>query len=142
MTPEQYEASVKKWCEKVRRVAKQRAAAFSKGKKNSTRTYLTGRYAGKTEPKLKNAVRSRIHRTYGEIDNVAIVIPVHGIFRSYGVGNGQPVNATPPAGRIRRSPSDWITDPVDRNLEEFANLTGDYYGDRVLLNISGMKTQP
>lgn len=143
MTEGQYEEAVKKWCNTVRMQAKARARSFGKGKTEATHTYVKGRWEGKTEAKLKATVKSRLHKSYGDIDNVSFIIPVHGIFRTYGVGNGQPSGSSfqNRAGKtyIKRSPSDWITDPIDKNFDKFADLTGDYYGDKVLLHVSGMK---
>ena len=35
---------------------------------------------------------------------------------------------------IKRSMSDWIHNPIDRNMEGLADFVADYYGDKVLLN--------
>lgn len=130
---------IKQWCNIVRGLAKQNAAAFTKGKKKP-HTYKSGIWAGKTEYMLRDKVAVSMHRTDGDIDNVAFKIPVHGIFREYGVGNGQPRNGRHSSQKharstyIRRSPSEWLHDPIDRNIGKFGDLVADYYGDKFLIN--------
>lgn len=38
--------------------------------------------------------------------------------------------------RIRRSMSDWFHAPLERNIDAFADLVADYYGDKYLVNFS------
>ncbi len=142
MTDEEFLRQAKAWADAVRRQAKANAAAFPKGKKEATHTYIKGRYAGKTEGRLKDKVGYVLRKRYGDLESVSFKIPVHGIFREYGVGNGQPRNGTATkSGKaasghvyIKRSMSDWIHNPIDRGIENFADLVADYYGDKVLLN--------
>lgn len=136
---QQYEDYIKRWCQKVRNSAKQRAASFTKGKKETTHTYLKGRYAGTTEKKLKDNITFKLQRNYGEISRVSFLFPVHGIFRAYGVGNGQPLNGEPIRPRIRRSPSDWISAPINDNIKTFSNFIAEYHADKVAINVFGNK---
>lgn len=146
MTEEEFLRQAKAWADAVRRQAKANAAAFPKGKKEATHTYIKGSYAGKTEGKLKDKVGYVLRKRYGDLEAVSFKMPVHGIFREYGVGNGQPRNGTATksgkeASRnvyIKRSMSDWIHNPIDRGIENLANLVADYYGDKVLLNFQRM----
>lgn len=134
-----FAAQIKQWCDLVRSLAKRNAAAFTKGKKKP-HTYKSGKWAGKTEYMLRDKVAASMHRTDGSVDSVSFKIPVHGIFREYGVGNGQPRDGRHSSQKrarstyIRRSPSDWLHDPIERNIGKFADLVAEYYGDRYLIN--------
>lgn len=141
MTTEDFLKQAKAWADGVRRQAKANAAGFSKGK-SGVHTYIKGRYAGKTEKKLKDSVSATLRKRYGDLEAVSFKMPVHGIFREYGVGNGQPRHGVATkSGKaasqhvyIKRSMSDWIHNPIDRNFDNLADLVADYYGDKVLLN--------
>lgn len=141
MTEEEFLRQAKAWADAVRRQAKANAAGFTKGK-TMPHTYIKGRYAGKTEKKLKDSVNYTLKKSYGDLAAVSFKMPVHGIFREYGVGNGQPINGmAAKSGKsasrhvyIKRSMSVWIHNPIDRNFENLADLVADYYGDKVLLN--------
>lgn len=140
MTDEEFWQRAKAWADTVRRQAKANAAAFSKGKK-SPHTYKTGRYAGQAEGKLKDKTGYVLRKRYGDLEAVSFKMPVHGIFREYGVGNGQPRNGVATkSGRsasqhtyVKRSMSDWFHNPLERNVEGLSDLVADYYGDKVLV---------
>lgn len=140
ITDQEYLQKVKQWAENVRRQAKENASAFTKGK-HSIHTYIKGRYAGYSEGMLKNKLKSDFLQKYGDIYSVRFKMPVHGIFREYGVGNGQPRNGVATkSGRkgsgkiyVRRSMSDWFHGPLERNVGELADIVADYYGDRILV---------
>ena len=76
-----------------------------------------------------------------KLEAVSFKMPVHGIFREYGVGNGQPRNGVATkSGKaasqhtyVKRSMSDWFHNPLERNVEDLSNLEADYYGDKVLV---------
>ena len=145
MTDEEFRAAVKRWCDHVRSQAKANAAGFAKGKKRP-HTYTSGRYSGKTEYKLKDKVGYLVKNKMGDVDHISFKIPVHGIFREYGVGNGQPRGGVATksgravSGRtyIKRSMSDWIHNPIERNLDSFGDLVADYYGDKMLVAFRGL----
>lgn len=145
ITQEQYNAAVKQWCDRVRAQVRANAAAFSNGK-SKPHTYIKGRYAGKTEYKLKDKTTYRIKYSSGDADHVQFIMPVHGIFREYGVGNGQPRNgkssSTKRAQRtyIKRSMSDWIHSPIEKNIEQFGNIVAEYYGDKMLVCFKSLGT--
>lgn len=123
----------KRWADMVRRQAKSNAAGFSKGK-SSPHTYIKGRYAGKTEFKLKDRLGYVLRKRDGDLESVSFKMPVHGIFREYGVGNGQPSSGvTSQKVYLKRSMSDWFHGPVDKNFDQFADVVGEYYGDKVLV---------
>ena len=141
MTDEEFLQQARAWADRVRAQAKAAAAGFSKGKKAATHTYKTGRYAGQTEGKLKNKLGYVLRKRYGDLEAVSFKMPVHGIFREYGVGNGQPRNGVATksgkaASRtvyLKRTPSDWFHAPLERNVEALGDLVADYYGDKVLV---------
>ena len=76
-------------------------------------------------------------------------MPVHGIFREYGVGNGQPRHGMDTkSGRaashkiyIRRTTSDWSHGPLERNIDILRDLVADYYGDKVLVEFKRLDAQ-
>lgn len=143
---EDFQQQVRVWADKVRRQAKANAAGFSKGK-TKPHTYITGRYAGKTEGKLKNKLTYTLRKRYGDIEAVSFRMPVHGIFREYGVGNGQPRNGiATKSGRaaskrtyIKRTPADWFHDPLEKNIDNFGDIVADYYGDKILVAFQELK---
>ena len=71
-------------------------------------------------------------------------IPIHGIWREWAVGYGQPrvpgkyVNPHP---SIRRSVVDWLDEPIDRNAERLCDLAAEFWGDECLVNFFGVKKQ-
>lgn len=143
MTEEEFAAAAKAWADKIRTLARTSGGRFQHGKKDSSRVYKTGLYAGKSERKLAStAVGYVLRKHYGDVDGVCFRMPVHGIFREYGVGNGQPRHGVATkSGRkasqnvyIRRSMSDWFHAPLERNIDAFADLVADYYGDKYLVN--------
>ena len=141
MTDEEFLRQAKAWADRVRAQSRAAAAAFPKGKKTATHTYKTGRYAGKTEGRLKSKLGYVLRKRYGDLEAVSFKMPVHGIFREYGVGNGQPRNGVATkSGKaathkvyIKRTMSDWFYGPLERNEEALADLVADYYGDKVLV---------
>ena len=141
MTDEEFLRQAKAWADRVRAQAKAAAAGFPKGKKTATHTYKTGRYAGKTEGKLKSKLGYVLRKRYGDLEAVSFKMPVHGIFRTYGVGNGQPRNGVATkSGKaashtvyLKRTMSDWFHAPLERNVEALGDLVADYYGDKVLV---------
>ena len=146
MTDEQLFAAARKWANGVRRKAQSNAQMFSKGKKGPY-TYSNegkSRYKGKTEKKLSDGMSYVIKKQYGDIDHVSFKIPIHGIFRALGVGNGQPSDMSADSEKshkqksyktyIRRTKSDWVNKPIEDNLDGFATIIANYYGDKILLN--------
>lgn len=146
MTDEEFFARIKEWAGTVRHQAMANASGFSKGK-SGPHTYIKGRNAGHTEGKLIRKTSYMLRKRSGDLDAVSFKIPVHGIFREYGVGNGQPRNGVSAvksgkaaSGRvyIKRTMSDWIHGPIERNIDKLADIVADYYGDKVLLNFQRM----
>lgn len=141
MTDEEFLRQAKAWADRVRAQSKAAASAFTKGKKGATNTYKTGRYAGKTEGRLRSKVGYVLRKRSGDLEAVSFKMPVHGIFREYGVGNGQPRHGVATkSGKaashkiyIKRTPSDWFHNPLERNIDALGDLVADYYGDKVLV---------
>ena len=145
ITAEEFKAKARHWAQTVRKEARARAAAMSKGKTKSPYTYKTGMHAGRTEYKLKDKIGYRLRMKYGDIERVSFNFPLHGIFIEYGVGRGQPGEkstkkaSSHPKNYIRRKMSDWFDAPLDKNTEKLADIAAEYYGDKILLNIWGSK---
>ena len=141
MTDDEFLRQAKAWADKVRAQSKAAASTFTKGKKGATRTYKTGPYAGKTEGRLRSKVRPVLRKRDGDLEAITFWMPVHGIFREYGVGNGQPRHGVATkSGRaasskiyIKRTPSDWFHNPLEHNIDTLGDLVADYYGDKVLV---------
>jgi len=142
ITPEEFYAQVRKWAAIVRNVAKAKASRFTKGKTKQSHTYKTGNKAGKSEQKLRNSIRYTIARDGGVPENVSFKIPIHGIFREWAVGYGQPrvagkyVSAN---SRVKRTMEDWIDKPIEKNTQKLFNLAVEFWGDQVLINSFGAK---
>jgi len=138
-TAEEFNREVRGWNSRVRKQLAANAATFQDGKR-APHTYTKGRWAGITEGKLKYSIKNTTHKVDGEVDGVGFKLPVHGIFRLYGVGNGQPRNGTATRSgkaaskRIyrKRTPADWLNPPIDNNMPELADIVADYYGDKVM----------
>lgn len=146
-TAEEFNREVRGWNNRVRKMVAANAAAFTRGK-TAPHTYSKGRWAGVTEEKLKDSIKTTTHKQYGEIDGTGFKFPVHGIFRMYGVGNGQPRNGKATRSgkaastRIyrKRTPADWLNPPIDTNMPELADIVADYYGDKVMAEFRRLKT--
>ena len=144
-TAEEFNREVRGWGNRVRKQAAANAAAFPHGKR-APHSYSKGRWAGITEGRLKNSIKTTSHKVYGEMDGVGFKFPVHGIFRAYGVGNGQPRHGrATKSGRAastriyrKRTPADWINPPIESNMPELADIVADYYGDKVLVEFRKM----
>ena len=88
MTDEEFLRQAKAWADRVRAQSKAAASAFTKGKKSATHTYKTGRYAGKTEGRLRSKVGYVLRKRSGDLEAVSFKMPVHGIFREYVIEGG------------------------------------------------------
>lgn len=141
-TAEEFNAQARRWAAIVRNMSKVNTSVFRKGKKREAHTYRDGKKAGKTEKKLSKSVRFIITHENKVPESVGFKIPIHGIFREWAVGYGQPrvagkyksVNS-----RIKRSMNDWIDKPIERNKEKLFDLAVEYWGDQVVVNTFGGK---
>ncbi len=142
ITNEEFYKQAVRWASMVRNTAKRNTLQFTKGKKHTSITYRSGKKAGKVERKLSASIRYSIEHSLHIPEAVSFKIPIHGIWREWAVGYGQPrvpgkyVNPHP---RIRRSMVDWLDEPIDRNAEKLFNLAAEFWGDRCLVNFFGMK---
>lgn len=147
MTDEQFLVAVQKWANTVRREAKNKATAFGKGKKKNYVYSESGksRYSGKTEKKLSEDISYAVKTQFGEVHHIQFKFPLHGIFRAFGVGNGQPAKGSFSKQAlktyIRRSPSDWLNEPIEKNIETFSDLVANHYGDTILNFVKYSKIQ-
>lgn len=126
--PQELVAAAARWGEEVLAAADQAASAFDKGKRTVRHTYKSGRWRGTTEPRLKGNTRVRIVTDGGELQRVQFTMPVHGIFREYGVGRG----------RLIRTPNDWFSRQVAARQERLADTVAASQADKAL-HIVGMR---
>ena len=142
ITNEEFYKQAVRWASMVRNTAKRNTLQFTKGKKHTSITYRSGKKAGKVERKLSSSIRYSIEHSLHIPEAVSFKIPIHGIWREWAVGYGQPrvpgkyVNPHP---RIRRSMVDWLDEPIDRNAERLFDLAAEFWGDRCLVNFFGTK---
>lgn len=120
----------------------------SKGQPQAPHTYKTGIHAGKTEQKLSKKGTGGMHFKAYRNDNreyggTGFKFPIHGIFRAWGVGNGQPrvqgKRVHHGKNHIKRTTSDWLDGPIDKNASKLADIAAAYYGDKVTVNTFGTK---
>jgi len=150
-TDEMFQDEARKWATGVVSKMRANAARFNKGKENA-RAYSVrrkNRRTGETkdvtvkEKVLKKSINYKIRTNKeGVVSRVAFDFPLHGIFRAYGVGAGQPGSGTgkkrAPKIRIKRSISDWVNQPIEQEYEKLADMAANYYGDKVLANVWGI----
>ncbi|MCL2289327.1 MAG: hypothetical protein FWC34_01280 [Bacteroidetes bacterium] len=142
ITAEEFYAQARKWAAIVRNIAKANASRFKKGKTKQNHTYKTGSKAGKSEQKLHNSIRYAIVRNSGVPENVSFKIPIHGIFREWAVGYGQPRVAgkyVSNNSRVKRTMEDWIDIPIEKNTQKLFNLAAEFWGDQVIVSSFGAK---
>jgi hypothetical protein len=142
VTSEQFYAEARKWAAMVRNMAKANTNRFSKGKSKQTHTYRSGKKASKTEQKLGKAIRYTIANNSGIPESIGFKIPIHGIFREWAVGYGQPRVAgkyVAQNSRIKRSMDDWLDKPIEKNTKYLFDLAAEYWGDQVLISTFGAK---
>ena len=114
----------------VLQAADQAASAFAKGKRTARHTYRSGRWRGTTEPRLKGNTRVRLVTEGGELQRVQFLMPVHGIFREYGVGRG----------RLVRTPADWFSRQLAARQERLADLVAASAADKTV-HVVGLSSQ-
>ena len=127
ISADDFNGRVSEWGEKVKR------------RSLGTLVAETSVYSGSLRKRLASAVRKGSDD--GVAQSVAFKFLRYGVFVAYGVGNGYihrsgtvvrgsripGRNVT--AGPIRRRPVDWLDTNIDKNLNELADIAGDYYGD-------------
>lgn len=146
ITSVEFYSKTRKWANAVRGLAKQNISSFQKGKKTPEHTYTQASklYAGKIEKKLINSLQYVVKKEDGIVDHIGYKFPLHGIFRAWGVGQGQPRESGKKRASkiyIKRSPSDWLDDPLDQRSEELADIAAEFYGDQAITNIWGAKVK-
>lgn len=136
---EEFKTKVRKWANTVRVAAKSNISKFQKGKRKTSHTYKSGWHKGKTEYKLQDKLSYVIKEKNLVPDHIGYKFPLHGIFREWGVGNGQPRSENSTKTYIKRSMSDWLDEPIDNNTGRLADVASEFYGDNVLVNTYGAK---
>lgn len=142
ITSEEFYKQAVRWAFMVRNTAKRNTLQFTKGKKQTSITYKSGKKEGKVERKLSASIRYSIEQYSHIPESISFKIPIHGIWREWAVGYGQPrvpgkyVNPHP---HIRRSMVDWLDEPISRNAERLFDLAAEFWGDEYLVNFFGTK---
>jgi len=142
ITPEQFYAEARKWAAIVRNMAKANTNRFTKGKTKQNHTYKTGKKAGKSEQKLNKSIRYTIAHDGGVPESIGFKIPIHGIFREWAVGYGQPRvigKYVAQNSRVKRCMDDWLDKPIEKNTQKLFDLAVDFWGDQVLVSAFGAK---
>ena len=138
ITAEEFYQQARRWASMVRNAAKRNTLQFTKGKQHNSVTKKNG----KVERKLRSSIQYNIEHSGHIPEAVSFKIPIHGIWREWAVGYGQPrvpgkyVNPHP---RIRRSMADWLDAPIDQHTEKLFNLAAEFWGDQFLVNFFGTK---
>ena len=135
-TEAQFYAEARVWAAIVRNIAKANARKFDKGK-SEQKTYKTGSKAGQVEKKLIDSINFKVHRNILQVPvSVGFKVPIHGIWRHWGVGFGQPRVAgkyVAQNSKIKRDMQDWLDDPIARNVDKLYDIAVRYWGDQVLV---------
>ena len=142
ITTEQFYNEARRWASIVRNMAKANTIAFKKGKTNETHTYKSGKKAGKSEKKLSKSIRFIIEHENKIPEAIGFKVPIHGIYREWAVGYGQPRVAgkyVAANSQVKRSMNDWIDKPIEKNTEKLFNLAAEYWGDQAIVNAFGGK---
>ena len=138
ITNEEFYKQAVRWASMVRNAAKRNTLQFTKGKQRNSVTKKNG----KVERKLRSSIQYNVEHSGHIPEAVSFKIPIHGIWREWAVGYGQPrvpgkyVNPHP---RIRRSMADWLDAPIDQHTEKLFNLAAEFWGDQFLVNFFGTK---
>jgi hypothetical protein len=117
-----------------------RNVGLKKAKPNQT--YKTGKKAGKNEKKLHDSIRYTITQDCEVPESIGFKIPIHGIFREWAVGYGQPRVAgkyVSNNSRVKRTMEDWIDKPIEKNTQKLFDLAAEFWGDQVVVNSFGAK---
>lgn len=126
LTETAYNREMERWARETQQLAKSQAAQLTRGKRKN-HTYHSGKKAGKTEKKLRNAIQFQLKSRDGEVAGVAFQFPVHGIFKEYGVSRGYRATS-----HMRRSLSDWLSSALAKQDEKLADIVAEYQSDKVL----------
>lgn len=129
------------WAKLVQAKAKANIAQMRDGKKRATVVYKSGRYKGKREKRLRTI--SYVMRSKESVlDSISWRFPLHGIFVHYGVGSGQSAKKGKQRAKniyVKRTPNEFLNEPIEKELENLTNMVAEYYGDKVLYNVYGIR---
>lgn len=138
ITAEEFYQQARRWASMVRNAAKRNTLQFTKGKQRNSVTKKNG----KVERKLRSSIQYNVEHSGHIPEAVSFKIPIHGIWREWAVGYGQPRvpgKYENPHPRIRRSMADWLDAPIDQHTEKLFNLAAEFWGDQFLVNFFGTK---
>lgn len=130
------------WARLVQAKARANIAQMKNGKVKGITTYKSGLYKGKTEHKLKT-ISYVLKSKDNTLDSISFKFPLHGIFVHYGVGRGQPTKDGKKRSKkvyIKRSPNDFLNDPIDKSFQKLSYMAAEYYGDKVLFSVYGINS--
>lgn len=130
------------WARLVQAKARANIAQMRNGKVKGITTYKSGLYKGKTEHKLKT-ISYVLKSKDNTLDSISFKFPLHGIFVHYGVGRGQPTKEGKKRSKkvyIKRSPNDFLNDPIDKSFQKLSDMAAEYYGDKILFSVYGINS--
>ena len=136
---ERYNQEVRDWGRHLQSMVKANAEAFREGKLQqrgeTEHTYKRGKKAGRGEKRLVVATKFRSGKKYGEIEWVGLTLPVHGIFREYGVGRETPHTKV---GMTKRTKSDWLSREMDGSQEKLVAIVAEHDANKVIRLFRGV----
>ena len=137
------------WADMIKSKSLSNAKSFTKGKekklvhgkwkgdkKKTWKKHKSIYYPdGSIENKIITNFSYKIYEKHGITDSLGFKFPRHGVFRTYGVGNGQSINGKQ-AKRVyvKRTMRDWLDWPIETNIDQLADIASEFYGDKVLVN--------
>ncbi len=133
-----------------------RVAQWAKDERQRLRanvSMMTRPFSGGLRSQLGTS--SPVDRSDGEVHRVSFRMVRYGVYVAYGVGrgyvrrDGQLMRGSKnPHTRVRsgalvRQPKDWFDSQLEKDIEQLADIAGEYYGDKttdaVLKQIDRMK---
>lgn len=109
---------------------------------------------------LLRSLYSQTYRRDGEIDRIGYAFDRHGVFWQKGVGRGYVMQGgrirwgikarigrnlhdkrtdfRAVSGEIGRKPVDWFNQPLEKHIEELADIVANHYADRIV-NATSMR---
>lgn len=135
-TEAQFYAEARIWAAVVRNIAKANAQKFDKGK-SEPKIYKSGSKEGQIERKLVDSLFFKVYKNVLNIPgSVGFKVPIHGVWRHWGVGYGQPRVAgkyVAQNSKIKRDMQDWLDAPIARNVDKLYDIAVRFWGDQVVV---------
>lgn len=101
--------------------------------------------SGGDSNKLRNNIRVKFKRYFGEIDRIRFSFPRHGYFFLKGVGAGYKaagngvVRIAKTSSGKRRTPKDW-PQPIEYYEQDIANIAMEHFGNKAI-DVKHLKTK-